>query len=185
MYDFELFLIMLMAMLFIIHFQNKKVLKKQTYKSTPIVENQEQRNRPFRSIEKTINRRAHFRVSLSHHECNVEVIYFENKQPQALKNKKFIGYIEDISLGGFKLLCPNRLPINQVISIKISTKLKGKEFIILGNILRKEEHIENEISSYGVQIIRMDEEKRKRLYQALNSIQAERRKKQVSPELLY
>lgn len=123
------------------------------------------------------NLRETFRVALNEKDCLVQFLEFENKQLQKLKGKQFNGYLENISVGGLKLICSYNLPAKQSIILEIRFSLKGEDFCLKGEIMRKEEHNHKNMFAYGIHFIDISNEEQGLLNQALNQVIYERRKK--------
>ena len=121
------------------------------------------------------NHRNNFRVTLNEINCSVKFLDFENKTLSALTHKMFNGYLENISMSGLKLICDFDFPVKQSILIEINFELKNHEFILRGEIVRKEENNNKDLVAYGIQFLDIHEEESKLLNLILNQIILESR----------
>ena len=86
----------------------------------------------------------------------------------------FNGYLENISLGGLKLICEYDFPVKESILIEITFSLKNHEFILKGKVLRKEENNNKDLVAYGIYFSDISEEDSKLLNSILNQILLEK-----------
>jgi len=97
-----------------------------------------------------LNQRGDFRVTLNEVNCSVKFLDFENEKLNGLKLRIFNGYLENISMGGLKLICDYDFPVKQSVLIEMTFSFKNHEFILKGEIVRKEEHNNKNLVAYGV-----------------------------------
>ena len=116
------------------------------------------------------NLRKDFRVALNNEDCLVEFLEFENKKLDRLKHKQFNGYLENISMGGIKLICSFDLPVKHSILIETKFMLKDQEFSLKGKIVRKGEYTNKNVVAYGVHFLEMSDEEKKSLNMILNQM---------------
>ncbi len=124
------------------------------------------------------NYRRTFRVGVDKKNCLVKFVEFENNKFNKLKDREFECYIENISIGGLKLVCQYDIPIKQSIIIKITFSLKEQEFCLTGKIVRKENYQHNQLVSYGVQFQEMSMDEERKLTKVLNQIVVETKQRQ-------
>lgn len=150
-------------------FRKKRFEKQRSYNSIVKRENtyiQKNRNRNFLGP----NLRKTFRVVVNENHCSVRFLELENSRLQKLKGKRFDGYLENISIGGLKLICDYDLPVKQNIFIEISFRLKDEKFCLKGEILRKEVHNHKDMFVYGIKFVDISDEKQELLNKVLNQI---------------
>ncbi len=183
--DLELIIMLLLIVLFIatlsiLFVQNKKI---EMNRVTPMnVDNNnlinDQRKTASYQVNLNLNRRKHFRVTLTE-DCVSEFLYFENKKLEQLKHKKFTGKIQDISVSGLKFTCPYNLPVKQKIVFNITFSIKNIPFTLKAQFIRKEEYLQKDTFIYGVQFIDISKDEQKHLNLLLNKIELQRRQKMV------
>ncbi|XJZ27516.1 PilZ domain-containing protein [Bacillota bacterium Lsc_1132] len=120
-------------------------------------------------------RRESFRVKLLEQECTFEIIDFDDKLLEQLKHRQGKGEIRDISRTGLKLICDYDLPVRKHIFLQLYFLLQDEEFSFKGKIVRKEELMNDII--YGIEFIEADSTEQQRLYQVIQKLEIERRKK--------
>lgn len=120
-------------------------------------------------------RRENFRVKLLEQECTFELIDFGDKLLERLKHRQGEGKIRDISRTGLKLICDYDLPVRKHIFLQLHFMLQDEEFSFKGKIVRKEELMNDII--YGIEFIEADSNEQQRLFQVIQKLEIERRKK--------
>ena len=123
------------------------------------------------------NRRKDFRLEIFNESAVVTLISCDDKKFNKIIGKKFTGYISNLSVSGLKLLSEYNLPIKCRFKVRVEFTLNKTPFIIHAYLLRKEEHIKENLISYGFQFIEMDRKVKEMLTVILHKIEAERRKK--------
>ena len=124
---------------------------------------------------KDMERRRAFRIKLIDQKCIFGLIDFGDKLLEPLRHKKGEGKIKDISHTGIKLSCEFDLPVRKQIVLQLQFVLDNEEFSFKGKIVRKEE-LMNEIN-YGIDFIEADPKEKQRLYQVIQRMEIQRRKK--------
>ncbi len=128
-----------------------------------------------------VNLRENFRVNLEDVNCFIEFLDVDNEE---LNPKFFNAELKNISLGGVKFVCEHEYPMTDDLMIKVRFSLKNSMFILKGRIIRKELYTERDIFGYGVQFTNLFDEDRELLYQILNRVMVDRRRKLVSNSLV-
>lgn len=101
------------------------------------------------------NRRRFYRINLHHPlQAKMSLLSIKGKRVQLGKTDILI---EDIGIGGIKILSNIDLPVRQDIILQFATILLGKNIEISGHIVWK--HEINEFYQYGIQFIMKDEER--------------------------
>ncbi|WP_163971015.1 EAL domain-containing protein [Oceanobacillus halotolerans] len=93
-------------------------------------------------------RRSHFRLEFDHHIQGEMTIYEVNQQKVNLGSAPVL--VEDISLGGLKILSTLKLPINAGIKFIFHLNLMGEEFELEGTLAWKNE-ARGDAFYYGIQ----------------------------------
>ncbi|WP_047984470.1 PilZ domain-containing protein [Ornithinibacillus californiensis] len=171
-------IIVVLLLLLSLYFLIKKFSKKPQSETTASIEKKETPRYPTFS---GVNLRENFRVSLDDVHCFVEFLDVENEE---LNPKFFNGVLKNISVGGVKFVCDFEYPIEDDMMIKVRFSLKNSMFIVKGRIVRKELYPERDRFGYGVQFTNLFDEDRELLYQILNRIMVERRRKMVTNSLV-
>lgn len=117
-----------------------------------------------------LNKRKCFRVNVEHLLCTITFYEFGNEKLQPLKGKTIQANIEDISLSGLKLSSNYELPVRSDIRIAVSFKLEDFVFSVNSKIVRREDHIDQELVYYGAEFLNMMPNHEKQLSTVLNNI---------------
>jgi c-di-GMP-binding flagellar brake protein YcgR len=182
--DYKEWMYILLVVVFLLILSLYFLLRKSSHKphlEMEITTTQEKKESPTYASFTGINLRENFRVNLDDVPCFVEFLDVEN---ESLTPKYFNGVLKNISVGGVKVVGEFEYPIVDEIIIKVRFSLKDSMFILKGRIVRKELYPERDKFGYGVQFTNLFDEDRELLYQILNRIMAERRKKRVKVGLL-
>lgn len=164
--------VLLMALiLWLIHWIHVKQLRKKDDQINLLKEALKDLQAKLKDKEK---RRA-FRVTLLDGKCIFEFIDFGDKLLEPLRHRKGEGKIKDISRTGMKMSCEIDLPVRKQIFLQLRFVIDDEEFSFKGRIVRKEELL-NEII-YGIDFIEADPKEEQRLYQVIQRMEIERRKK--------
>lgn len=123
---------------------NKLGLKLSSLKEKGSIETTE-------SILTNDNKRKHYRLGVEDLICKVELVGYGKTELKRLKNKEFEGYIDNISTTGLKFTAATDLPVKERLTIEMTFEIKDIEFTIQGEIVRREELLENEFFGYGVE----------------------------------
>ncbi|RFU60837.1 PilZ domain-containing protein [Bacillus sp. V59.32b] len=166
---FEAFLIVLLLILYLR--SEKKLKNLNLYHTT---NNYPKKGSNETSIEYSIQKRAH-RVLVPYIECTVKIVDFGNEKFESLRNKRFIGQVENISVTGVKFVSTYELPVKYEIIGEIYFTLGEKEFNLMGKIVRREDHLNGELR-YGFEFFELKREMIADLSIILNNIEAGRRK---------
>lgn len=119
--------------------------------------------------------RKAFRIKLLDQKCIFEFIDFGDKLLEPLKHRKAEGKIKNISRTGMKLSCEFDLPVRKQILLQLHFVLHDEEFSLVGKIVRKEELMNN--IYYGIEFIEPDSKEQQRLFQVIQKMEIEKRKK--------
>ncbi|MDC3418186.1 PilZ domain-containing protein [Aquibacillus salsiterrae] len=122
------------------------------------------------------NKRENFRVNVKNIACRITLKDFENSQLEKLRYRKFDGKVENISIGGLKLLSDCNLPVRQSIMIDIEFDIEDHPFCLNGFLIRKEEKYHRKEVSYGVKFTNLSEEEKQQLRLILNQMELQKRK---------
>lgn len=117
------------------------------------------------------NKRSNYRVNLNHVGCEVMLSDFGNPKLCKLKGKKIAGSIEDLSLSGLKFTSNYELPVRSHISIIVTFGLGDINLKLKGKIVRREDHVYNNMVSYGVQFAELPTGDKKDLNRELFKLQ--------------
>ncbi|WP_249310469.1 PilZ domain-containing protein [Bacillus sp. FJAT-49736] len=115
-----------------------------------------------------INKRKNFRVEVDNLYCIIKFNHFGNPKYEKLKDKTIEGYIEDISLSGMKFSSDYELPVRSDINILISFQLDHLVFSVKGKIVRRQDHLNNENVTYGIEFAELLPNQEKQLSSWLN-----------------
>ncbi|HAM81692.1 PilZ domain-containing protein [Ornithinibacillus bavariensis] len=177
--DYTVWIYILLGVVFLLILSLYLLLRKSSQKPHLTMEStttQDKNEPPAYPTFTGINLRENFRVNLDDVPCFVEFLDIEN---EALNPKFFNGVLKNISVGGVKVVGEFEYPIEEEIRIKLRFSLKDSMFIVKGRIVRKELYPDRDRFGYGVQFTNLFDEDRELLYQLLNQIMAERRKKRI------
>jgi c-di-GMP-binding flagellar brake protein YcgR len=120
-------------------------------------------------------KRDAFRLKLLYDPCHLEITDLGDPALEELIHKKAEGKIVDISQTGLKIICGLDLPVRKRIALNVNFKLLNHEFSFKGNVVRKEERLDNII--YGIEFAGNDPKEEQTLLNLLQKIEIERRKK--------
>lgn len=91
--------------------------------------------------------------------------------------EKYIdGEIDNISVGGMKLLTNYDLPVHYHIIGQLIFTLKDEKFDLLGEFVRKESKVECKEFIYGIRFLNLKKEDEHRLGKVINEIELEKKK---------
>lgn len=166
---FEAFLIVLLLILYL---RSEKNLKNLNLYHT--ANNYPKKGNSEPSLDYSIQKRAH-RVLVPYIECTVKIVELGNEKFESLRNKRFIGQVENISITGVKFVSTFELPVKLEIIGEIYFKLAEQEFNLMGKIVRREDHLKGELR-YGFEFFDLKRETIADLSIILNNIEAGRRK---------
>jgi hypothetical protein len=121
-------------------------------------------------------KRRHHRVTVDHVSCMIKLTDFENKKYQAWVNKTVEGKIEDLSVGGLKLLCEIDLPIKQRVEIEVQFDILDESFQLKGEFIRKESRFQEKWIEYGICFLDLTHADEKRLGYVVNRLDQSKRK---------
>lgn len=126
------------------------------------------------------NQRSGFRLSLPNLNCTFTLIDGTDESLSKVTSKSDKGYIQDISTTGLKLSSTEDLPVRRNFKVNIDFRLQGEYFSLQGLIVRKEGHIENELTAYGIRFIDMDAAYEAQLNTLINRMETEQKSKAKS-----
>lgn len=174
--DYKVWMYILLAVIFLLLLSLYYILRKPTHRHHH--ENAAINENDYIVIPsfKGNNHRDTFRMPVDDLACFVEFVDVDN---EALNPKFFNGVLKNISVGGVKFVCEYEYPIEDEVIIKIRFSLRDNRFIVRGKLVRKELYPEKEKFGYGVQFTNILEEDRELLYQILNRMMFEKKRKMV------
>jgi c-di-GMP-binding flagellar brake protein YcgR len=121
--------------------------------------------------------REAFRVDILMEECVFDVVKIGNNSLDNSLGKR--GKVRDLSFSGMKLISDVDLPVREHVLIRLKISVKDEQFELLGVIKRKEEYDLRSKIVYGIEFKNVDEAHKTALYQLLNAIEVERKRKQI------
>lgn len=121
--------------------------------------------------------RKRVRVTLHDQECVVKFLACDNESLNRLKDKKFAGTIENLSIGGLKLTCTYDFPVRQNIMLNFDFLVKEVPFSVQGEVIKKEEFKDDNCYSYGIKFVNVSVQAEKMLTKTINQIIMEHRQK--------
>jgi c-di-GMP-binding flagellar brake protein YcgR len=134
------------------------------------------KNSHNRTNVKIIDRRGFHRINVNHVDCYIVFKDFGTEKLNKLVEKYIDGEIDDISVGGMKLLTSYDLPVHYHIVGQLIFKLKDEEFNLMGEFVRKESKVESTQFIYGIKFINLNKQDEHRLGKVINEIELEKRK---------
>lgn len=138
------------------------------------IEDSKKQNVSKKTIYK--NRRQDFRLELYNVSAEITILSSEDKRFNQILGKKFTGMIKDLSASGLKLLSEYNLPVKGKFKVKIEFSINQNNFVLHAFLLRKEEHLKENLISYGFQFVEMNRKTKEELIINLHKLEAERRK---------
>lgn len=175
--DYKVWMYILLAVVFLLLLSLYYIIRKPTHKHHENTAIKANNNYHVIPSFKGNNHRDTFRMPVDDLACFVEFIDVDN---EALNPKFFNAVLKNISVGGVKFVCEHEYPIEEEVIIKIRFSLMDNRFIVRGKLVRKELYSEKDKFGYGVQFTNILEEDRELLYQILNRMLFEKKRKMVS-----
>jgi c-di-GMP-binding flagellar brake protein YcgR len=121
--------------------------------------------------------REAFRVDILMEECVFDVVKIGKTSLDNNKGNK--GKVRDLSFSGMKLISDVDLPAREHVLLSLKIIVRDEQFELLGVIKRKEEYDLRSKIIYGIEFKNVDQTHKTALYQLLNAIEVERKKKQI------
>ncbi|MFC7321260.1 PilZ domain-containing protein [Halobacillus campisalis] len=137
----------------------------------------EERNKLKKKQSEDKNRRGSFRLTLNRKDCTLVLKESTHGNMEKLKERSLKGYIENISASGVKFVCRYDLPVKFNFKVTSVFELRGEEFSLGADIVRKEEHTNHQLMIYGLQFVEMTAKDQERLSIVLHRIESENRKR--------
>lgn len=125
------------------------------------------------------NKRKSFRIELYGNHCKIKFINFGNSSFAHLANKEGDAKILDISYKGMKIECDYDFSIKCNIEVEVKIMLMNESVVMPARIIRKEGHYIDKRMVYGLQFIKMSEQKKQQIFRLINSLELQRRKKEI------
>ena len=125
------------------------------------------------------NRRHFFRLEISGVECTLQFLHIADEKLERLVGKTFVGKTKDISASGMQFMAEFDFPIRKKVQLQVDFKLWEEKYSLFGNVVRKEELLQQAGITYGVEFFDLDRAGQERLLASLYNIQLERKKRGV------
>ncbi|MGJ9385245.1 PilZ domain-containing protein [Salipaludibacillus sp. CF4.18] len=128
-----------------------------------------------KDVEDQEQRKA-FRIDMPFDRCTFSIIKIGNKMLKKGSNER-PGSISDLSVNGMQLITDMDFPVRKHVVLRMTFKIKGEEFKVVGVIKRKLELNLKPKMTYGIEFKKLKRTTKERLFQLLNEIEIERKKK--------
>lgn len=115
------------------------------------------------------NRRKCIRVPIEDEYCTVRFFDIGNPKLKSLTDKQINGYIRDISLSGIKMVSNFELPVRSDICVLVTFELQGVPLTVKGQIVRREDHLGEELVTYGLQFQSLNRQAQVELTKFINN----------------
>ncbi|MFD1780114.1 PilZ domain-containing protein [Fredinandcohnia salidurans] len=170
--------IIIIFLLFLFIKEQRRIVKQSKHIETLHSNNKKLKNE-LTIVKKTSpkEKRNTYRLNLPPIESIFTLKDFSNHSLGKLRDKNFTGEIVDISIGGLKFFSSYEFPVKYNIMLKISFNFFGEEFNLKGKIIRREDHVKGQATSYGVEFVDLTVRDITRLNIALHNYQAKNRHK--------
>ncbi|MDG5786737.1 PilZ domain-containing protein [Evansella sp. AB-P1] len=163
-----LIIILFLLTLSLILFIRKKLKKLDQYKPTEVLSNNHSETKQV-----TNNKNKFLTVNVSE-KCLVKFTEFENSKLTPLKDKIVEAKLEDISIGGARIVTNFSLPIHEPIYVQLHFSLKDKTFTLYAQIVRKIEKTKKDHYNYGLQFVKLSNSEEQQLFFTLNQLSAKK-----------